>query len=86
MNRTGQQVSTADVVLGQHGLTATQPDRGGEPTVNTLYRPDELGVAAGHLWLTDTENHRALVRDEVPDAAAPPADIALANSTRSVAP
>ena len=49
-----------DAAIGQDGLTATQPDRGGEPTVNTLYWPYGLGGAAGHLSVTDTGNRRAL--------------------------
>ncbi|TVR36243.1 MAG: hypothetical protein EA388_04515 [Nitriliruptor sp.] len=52
--------TSPDAVIGQDGLTATQPNRGGEPAMNTLYWPYGLGIAAGHLWVTDTGNRRVL--------------------------
>ena len=47
-------------LLGQANLDEVEPNRGGEPTLSSLYWPFGLGVVADTFWVTDTGNRRVL--------------------------
>lgn len=49
-----------DLVIGQHGPDAVEPNRGGEPGLDTLYWPFGIGLVAGTFWVADTGNRRVL--------------------------
>ena len=50
----------ADHVIGQSGFQEVQPNRGGEPALDTFYWPFGFGLVAGVFWVTDTGNRRVL--------------------------
>ena len=47
-------------VLGQSGPHDVDPNRGGEPTLRSLYWPFGFGTVAGTFWVADTGNRRVL--------------------------
>lgn len=49
-----------DLVLGQAGPEAVQPNRGGECRADTLYWPFGVAMAAGRFYVADTGNRRVL--------------------------
>lgn len=49
-----------DHVIGQPDFDAVQPNRGGEPGLDTFYWPFGFGLVAGGFWVTDTGNRRVL--------------------------
>lgn len=66
-----------DVVLGQDGPGAVDPNRGGECSASSLYWPFGIAVVGGRFWVADTGNRRVLGWDGgVPDTDRP-ADVLL---------
>lgn len=65
-------------VLGQADLLGVEANRGGEPSLSTLYWPFNVSVVAGVLWVADTGNRRVLGwrGESLPDPERP-ADILL---------
>ncbi|MCS6880786.1 MAG: NHL repeat-containing protein [Oscillochloridaceae bacterium] len=49
-----------DYALGQTGLNAVEPNRGGAPDALSLYWPYGLGWSAGWFYVADTGNRRVL--------------------------
>ncbi len=47
-------------IIGQDDPSSVEPNRGGEPTMSTLYWPFGFGVVAGAFWIADTGNRRVL--------------------------
>ncbi len=47
-------------ILGQEDPHAVEPNRGGEPSLQTLYWPFGFAVVAGNFWVADTGNRRVL--------------------------
>lgn len=47
-------------VLGQADLDGVEANRGGEPSLSTLYWPFNVGVVADVFWVADTGNRRVL--------------------------
>ncbi len=60
-----------DYAIGQADLSATLPNRGGGPGLDTLYWPYGIGWIAGRFYVADTGNRRILVWDGFPDADRP---------------
>ena len=65
-------------VLGQADLTSVEANRGGEPTLSTLYWPFGCASIDGVFWVADTGNRRVLGwrTEGLPDPSQP-ADILL---------
>lgn len=49
-----------DHVIGQVGTAAVEPNRGGDPDLDTLYWPFGFALVAGVFWIADTGNRRVL--------------------------
>lgn len=49
-----------DYALGQAGLAAVEPNRGGQPDALSLYWPYGIGWCAGWFYIADTGNRRVL--------------------------
>jgi hypothetical protein len=49
-----------DLVIGQDGLDAVEPNRGGDCTDASLYWPFGIAVVAGRFYVADTGNRRVL--------------------------
>jgi hypothetical protein len=47
-------------VIGQADLDQVAPNRGGDPSLATLYWPFGFGLVAGTFWVADTGNRRVL--------------------------
>ncbi|MFI0433946.1 MAG: NHL repeat-containing protein [Candidatus Nanopelagicales bacterium] len=65
-------------VLGQRDGTCVEPNRGGEPTLESFYWPFGFGVVGDTFWVADTGNRRVLgwLGGGVPEAGRP-ADLLL---------
>lgn len=66
----------ASVVIGQSNFTGNLPNAGlSTPSGATLSRPSSVDVrAGGQMAIADSDNHRVLLWDTVPQANAQPAD------------
>lgn len=49
-----------DHVIGQADVTAVEPNRGGDPGLDTLYWPFGFALVGGVFWVADTGNRRVL--------------------------
>ena len=49
-----------DHIIGQADATAVEPNRGGDPDLDTLYWPFGFALVAGVFWVADTGNRRVL--------------------------
>lgn len=47
-------------ILGQDDASGVEANRGGDPTLSTLYWPFNVSVVAGVFWVADTGNRRVL--------------------------
>lgn len=67
-----------DLVLGQAGLDAAEPNRGGPCSATTLYWPYGVAVAGGWFYVADTGNRRVLGwAGGIPGSPDRPADVVL---------
>lgn len=64
-----------DIVLGQADFLSNQPNRGGSPDANTLFKPAAVYSDGFTLVVADTENNRMLVWTEFPTTDGEPADM-----------
>lgn len=66
-----------DLVLGQDGPSAVEPNRGGAPSAAGLYWPFGVAVVGGRFWVADTGNRRVLGWDGGLPTHDRPADVVL---------
>ena len=67
----------ADIVLGQANFSQNLPNRGGEPSADTLHWPYGVMYHAGRLYVADTGNRRILIWGSLPERNGQPADVVL---------
>ncbi len=66
-----------DIVIGQEDAQSVHPNRGGEPSMGSLYWPFGFGLVAGVFWVADTGNRRVLGWSQGLPQDGRPADILL---------
>lgn len=71
--------TTADVVLGQPSLMTAAPNQGGE-SAKTLSQPRTAYVSDGKLFVVDSDNHRVLLWNSIPDTNFKDADVLIGQS------
>lgn len=55
-----QNFAAPQFVIGQKDLSSVEPNRGGDPTLATLYWPFGFAIVADVFWVADTGNRRVL--------------------------
>ena len=67
----------ADIVLGQATMYDGELNRGGSPQADTLYWPYGVATDGRRLYVTDSNNRRVLVWNDLPRESGQPADLLL---------
>jgi hypothetical protein len=68
---------SADLVLGQDGMTSAAANGGGPPGAATLADPDDIASDGTRLFVADAANHRVLVWNTFPRYSRQPADVVI---------
>jgi hypothetical protein len=68
--------ASANVVLGQPDMTANTANNGGISAIS-LSQPGFVYASGGKVFVADTNNHRILIWNAIPNANRAPADIVL---------
>src|SRR3989338_2707704 len=66
-----------DVVIGQADFTSAAPNRGGKGTANTLNWPRGVSTFEGKLIVSDSENNRVLIYNQIPTKNDASADVVI---------
>ncbi len=69
--------ASADMVIGQSGLSANSPNQGGSIGPNTLAQPWDVKGDGTHLVITDRGNGRILIYNSTPVTSNAPANVAV---------
>ncbi len=72
--------TAADVVIGQPGFSSATANQGGAASGKTLNNPVGLAYANKKLFISDQNNHRILVFDNIPGSSNPTANSVIGQS------
>ncbi len=61
-----------DFAIGQHDLSAVEPNRGGSPSREGLYCPYGIAWCNGFFYVCDTSNRRVVAWEGLPEQGQPP--------------
>ncbi|MDI6778387.1 MAG: hypothetical protein QMD77_04300 [Patescibacteria group bacterium] len=69
--------ASADVVIGQQNMTATDDNQGGSAGANTIYAPRGIYSDGQKLFIVDSANNRVLIYNTIPTSNNASADVVV---------
>ncbi len=76
---------TADVVIGQQNFSGTSANQGGSAGANTLKFPSSLSTDGTKIFVTDEQNNRVLIFNQVPTSNNTSADVVIGQTSMTSA-